>query len=154
MKTTLKERYQEVAQALIDEAAVVKVEFHDKGLFGRAWTKEGRILVPRPITLRRLYITAHECGHIAKEHDWSDTRHREEFEAEKWAHEALERHGLKVPLKSTAQAKRYVGHKIRQAIIRKAKFIDREALVWCYDGMTERQQIVFDNWLLRGGQLI
>ncbi len=38
---------------------------------------------------------------------------------------------IAVPKKETENAKKYVAHKIHQAIRRGAKSIDREALEWC-----------------------
>src|SRR5690606_7683944 len=82
---------------------------------------------------RRLYIAAHEAGHVALGHNDDVPRHREEFEAEQYAHKALRRHGIAVSRKSTNSAKRYVAWKVRQAVRRSAKRLDRESVQWCWD---------------------
>jgi len=57
--------------------------------------------------------------------------HREEFEAEQYAHDALRRYYVPVPRKETEGAKKYVAIRIDQAIrMRKAKQLDREAVRW------------------------
>jgi len=129
-------RFQAIAQSILDAAGVELIEYHDKGLRGTAWAKDKRVLVPRPTTRRRLYIAAHEAGHVA--HGHADGKiHRQEYEAERYAHAALRRHGIAVPTRSTKRAKKYVAWKIHQAIRRGAKSIDPETLRWCRDFWTE-----------------
>ena len=105
---------------------------------GTAWGPEKRVSVPRLTTRRRLYICAHEAGHVAKRHKKGNGHsHRHEYEAERWAHDALRRHGVAVPAKETRAGKEYVARKIHQAIRRGANNIDREALAWCKDFHTD-----------------
>lgn len=129
-RARMAERCREVAAKLAAEAGVVTVEETRSNLSGRASPRERWIKVPPPTTRRRLYIFAHECGHVALNHVGKKPRHRQEYEAERWAHDALRRHGIAVPKKSTARAKKYVRQKIRQAIDRGAKHIDQEAAKW------------------------
>lgn len=129
------ERFQRIAGLILTEAGVSVVEYHDRGLCGTAWAKERRVRIPRPTTRRRLYVAAHEAGHVAHGHATGRT-HRQEYEAERYAHEALRRHGVAVPRKETEQARRYVARKIHQAIRRGAKTVDREALAWCKEYWT------------------
>ena len=82
----------------------------------------------------RLYICAHEAGHVAKGHKRGNGySHRHEYEAERYAHEALRRHGIALPRKELERGTEYVAEKIHQAIRRGANNIDREALKWCAD---------------------
>ena len=129
------ERCQEVARALVGEAGVTDCMFHDKGLRGRAWPRERRILVPRPTTRRRLYVLAHECGHVAL----GDIKpvYRGEYLAEMYAHKALRRHGIAIPREATISAKKYVSLKIRRALRRRVKEIDSEVSDWCGDYLWE-----------------
>jgi hypothetical protein len=113
------------------EAGVEQVEYRPNGLTGRAWPKEKRLRSTEPTTRRRLYIFAHECGHVALEHDDRKPHHRREYEAERYAHAALRRHGVAVPKRSTEEGKRYVARKIHQAVRRGAKSIDKDALHYC-----------------------
>jgi RES domain-containing protein len=136
------ERFQTIAQDILDAAGVQHIDYHDKGLRGKAWGKQKRVLVPWPTTRRRLYVVAHEAGHVAMGHARTKA-HREEYEAEKYAHDALRKHGVAVPAESTRQAKDYVAWKIHQAIRRGAKAIDRQALEWCRDYWTEETK----RWL-------
>src|SRR5262245_21917094 len=78
-----------------------------KALSGYA-TKDGKIYAPEGRTRKQLYIVAHECAHVAMGHfDGKQPRHVEEMQAEKWAHEALRRHGVPVPRSMTIRAKQY-----------------------------------------------
>jgi hypothetical protein len=127
-----KARLMEIALAILHESGVASWAFHKKGLCGRAYLKRKHVEAPIPTTRRRLYILAHECGHIACGHTGSKPSHRKEYEAEIYAHEALRRHQIAVPKKETHHAKQYVARRIDQAIrIGKAKRLDREAVNWC-----------------------
>lgn len=132
------ERCLVTAELLIREAGVTVVEHRGQALRGRAWSAKKRIRVPKPTTRRRLYILAHECGHVALGHSSRRiSKHRKEYEAEQYAHAALRRHGISVPKASTTRAKQYVAWKIKQAIKRGAKSIDMEALKWCRGELSE-----------------
>ena len=56
---------------------------------GRASAEKKRIKVPGPTTRRRLYIYAHECGHVAMNHRGQKHSYIQEYEAEMYAHEVL-----------------------------------------------------------------
>ena len=134
------ERCQQVGQAILDEAGVKKVQYHDR-LSGWAAVKLKAVHVPTPKTRRRLYVLAHEAGHVALNHIGMKPSHREEYEAAKYAHDALRKHGISVPKKSTHRAKRYVARKISQAIRRGAKTIDRESFNWCRGELSVMDQL-------------
>jgi hypothetical protein len=126
------ERLYGIAISILKEAGVETWEFHEKGLCGRAYTKRSHVVCPKPTTRRRLYVLAHECAHIVRNHTTSKPSHRKEYEAELYAHEVLRRHGIAVPKKETEIAKKYVARRIDQAIrIGKAKQLDSEAVKWC-----------------------
>ena len=128
------ERFYAVGLAILEEAGVETWEFHERGLRGYAEVKRKHVECPKPTTRRRLYILAHECGHIALSHKASQPRHRKEFEAEQYAHDALRRHGVPVPRKSTESARRNVARRIDQAVrLGRAKKLDRRAVPWCTD---------------------
>jgi len=141
-------RCQQAAKAMMDEAGVTKCFYHQNGLKGRAHINSRTIRVPEPTTRRRLYIIAHECAHVVLRHINTKSRHREEYEAERYAHHAMRRHGIPVPKKSTVAAKKYVAWKIRQAVRRGAKIIDREALRWCRDYVSPS---VIREWMQNKG---
>jgi len=129
-------RCEKIAAVIAEEAGVETVVFNKHGsLTGNAHFKTRTIRVPRPRTRRALYTYAHECGHVALAHESgrSIPSHRIEYEAERWAHEALSRHKIAVPKKQSERAKEYVARKIHQAVRRGAKSIDKEALDWCYE---------------------
>jgi hypothetical protein len=128
-KEAMAARCERVGMALAEEAGVKTWEYR-RSLTGRAWAKRRHIRAPKPTTRRRLYIWAHECAHVALNHDGKKPQHRKEYEAERWAQEALRRHGISVPRKELTRAKEYVAHKIRQAERRGAKHIDAEARAW------------------------
>ena len=122
-------RFLEVAAAIKRDAGVDTHEVRSS-LSGKAWSEERRIQAPEGKTRNQLYILAHECGHVALGHCNKKPRHRQEFEAERYAHEALRKHGVPVPRKMTERAKRYVRRKLRQAERRGAKKLDNEAVAW------------------------
>jgi hypothetical protein len=98
-----------------------------KRLHGRAWPLLRTIEAPEGRTRKQLYILAHECAHVALEHNGRKPAHVQELEAEKWAHQQLRAHGVRVPRAMTRGAKEYVAWKIDQAIKRGARKIDRRA---------------------------
>lgn len=123
-------RFLEVAEAIKAEAGVSTHEVR-KSLSGRAWSKDRRIQAPEGKTRKQLYILAHECGHVALGHGESrKPKHRREYEAEQYAHEALRKHGISVPRSMTDRAKEYVRRKCRQAEKRGAKNLCAEAVAW------------------------
>ena len=133
------ERCQRAGAAILEEAGVKDVQYHDR-LRGWAYPDRKSVRVPTPTTRRRLYIVAHEAGHVALNHSGNKPQHRKEYEAEKYAHDALRRHGISVPKKSTQVAKWYVARKISQAIRRGAKTIDRESFTWCRSELSSVDQ--------------
>ena len=132
------QRYAQLGRVLLAEVGLSPNQVHpSSGLHGRVTALLGAVFVvaPWPTTTRkRLYILAHECGHVYHVHGRRGAprkpRHREEYEAEHYAHAALRRHGVAVPQDMTARARRYVARKIYQALKRGAKPVNiaREAL--------------------------
>lgn len=137
-KLAMAERCQKIGRQILDEAGVRRVDYLDR-LKGRAYIEPRYVQVPKPTTRRRLYILAHEAGHIELCHGRKAV-HREEFEAEQYAHRVLRKHGIAVPKKSTTKAKKYVAWKIHQALRRGARTIDREAYKWARDYMIDEDQ--------------
>jgi len=107
-----RKRWAEVAAAILAEAGVEAIEYR-ASLSGTAWVAEKRVRIPPPTSRRRLYIVAHEAAHVALGHRGDRPSHRQECEAERYAHDALRRHGIAVPRKSTVSAKQYVARRIR-----------------------------------------
>ena len=137
------DRCRRIGKQFLEQAGVERVVYRS-GLSGRACPEEKWVSVPEPTTRRRLYVVAHEAGHVALNHFGTEPNHRQAFEAEKFAHDALRKHGIAVPRKSTQKAKKYVARKIRQAIRSGAKSIDVEALQWC------KKQLTAEDWLAMG----
>lgn len=125
------DRYMQIGLAMLREAQVEAYTFHEKGLHGQGSRKH--VTCPKPTTRRRLYVLAHECGHAAHGHlggGKGRSPHREEYEAECYAHEAMRRHGVAVPRKETKFAREYVARRIDMAVRRGATKLDREAVGW------------------------
>jgi hypothetical protein len=120
-------RFLAIAEAIKTEAGVTHHRVITNGLHGWAFSEHGIIHAPEGRTRKQLYILAHECGHIAHNHNRKKPRHVEELEAEQWAHGALRRHGIAVPRSMTKRAKAYVARKIDQAKRRGAKRINAKA---------------------------
>lgn len=136
----LQEGRRRMRQACIDAALAntpdsLRVIHIRRTLSGRAYSAQ-KIAVPRPFTRRALHVFLHECAHVALGHVGSSSpgrggpRHREEYEAEQWAFERMRAAGIPVPRKALRRAKGYVAYKIRQALRRGAKNIDKTALRW------------------------
>lgn len=140
-KKAMAERCKQVGKAILDEAGVQKVEYHTR-LRGSASSEHRSVHIPTPTTRRRLYILAHEAAHVALNHCGAKPKHRQEYEAERYAHDALRRHGIAVSKKSTKRAKEYVAWKIRQALRRGAKSIDRESFNWCQHELLSRDRLM------------
>lgn len=101
------------------------------GLHGVAFVAKREIEAPWPTTTRkRLYILAHEIGHVALGHVSKLPRYVEEYEAEQFAHVLLRREGVAVPRSMTERAKRYVRRKITQAHARFVRWVDPDIAEW------------------------
>lgn len=91
-----------------------------KSLSGLCHYRQKRIDAPKPVTRKALYIWLHECAHAVLQHGNPDLprkpRHREEYEAEMWAHEKMRAAGVAVPREMTEWAQDYVLLKCRQAV--------------------------------------
>jgi hypothetical protein len=122
------ERFTAIAMQYVPEG--YRVEY--RNCRGYHYPIEKLIQAPRPVTRKSVYIFLHECAHanLRHGHNGKYPRHVEEMEAEKWAHKKMREHGVPVPRAMTKRAKAYVRRKIRQARVRGAKHIDREALAF------------------------
>ena len=113
----------------------VKKITYVKGLYGKAWCKEKRLRIPPPTTRKRMYIIAHELGHLALhghlKHKRSRRQFIKEFEAEKYAHALMRRFKIRIPRAMTKRAKNYVQYRINLSIRRGLKApISNEILAW------------------------
>ena len=100
----------------------VKKITYTKGLYGRAYTNESRLHIPPPTTRKRMYIIAHELGHLALHSHLKRKRSRrqfiKEFEAEKYAHALMRRFKIRIPRAMTKRAKGYVQYRINLSVKR------------------------------------
>ena len=109
----------------------VKKITYVKGLYGKAWCKEKRLRIPPPTTRKRMYIIAHELGHLALHTKTSKRQFIQEFEAEQYAHTLMRRFNIKVPRAMTKRAKGYVQYRINLSIRRGLKApIPKEITNW------------------------
>jgi hypothetical protein len=130
-----------VAEAIKAEAGVTHHRIVDPSrkdgyvTFGLAFPQRKIIHAPEGRTPEDLYLLAHECAHVALRHDHQKPRHVREYEAEMWAHAALQRHGVAIPEGSTAEAMLNVFFAISDADERgqfghRAKRLSAEAAEW------------------------
>jgi hypothetical protein len=103
--------------------------------FGLAFPQRRVIHAPEGRTPEELYLLAHECAHVALRHDHQKPRHVREYEAEMWAHAALQRYGVAIPEGSTIEAMLNVFWAINDAdkrgqFGRRAKRLSAEAAEW------------------------
>lgn len=129
-KERMSERCMLVGKAVLYDGNVKSVTFHDR-LTGWADCDTGSVRVPYPCSRQRLYILAREVGHIALKHLGKKPRHREQYEAERYAHDALKRYKIAVPKVSTQKAKNTVARQIYTALVLGARTIDHDAFHWC-----------------------
>ena len=124
-------KFAEIGMRMVKEADIREVKPR-KSLSGCAYVEERTIEAPWPTTTRkRLYILAHECGHVVLNHRGrKKPRYVEEYEAEQYAIETLRKHDVAVPADMLKRAKAYVARKIRQAEARGAKSIDSKIRAW------------------------
>ncbi len=86
-----------------------------KRLTGCAWAKSRRICAPRPLTRRALHIYLHEVAHVVLEHYHDKPEYIQEYEAELWAFEVMEKEGIPVPAQCLRRAQAYVAYLIEKA---------------------------------------
>jgi len=63
-KKAMAERCQRIGKLILNEAGVEKVEYYNR-LKGWAISRHKFVRIPEPTTRRRLFILAHEAGHVA-----------------------------------------------------------------------------------------
>jgi hypothetical protein len=114
------EKCQAIAAQYVPEGYVIE---YRKRLSGAYWPERRIIQAPRPVTRKSLYIFLHECAHavLGHSHNGKKPRRIEEMEAEKWAHERMQEHGIPVPTSMSERVKRYVARKIHGAQRREAR---------------------------------
>lgn len=123
-------RFTALAEGWVAEFAV-RVSKHRKSLTGVAFVATRKVEVPWPANTRqRLYILAHEIGHVALSHTSGMPRYVKEFEAEQFAHGLLRRAGIAVPVKMTQRAKRYIAQSIARGLRGGLKAVDRDIASW------------------------
>jgi hypothetical protein len=124
------QRYSALGAAWLNEFHVVLGQA-TSGLHGRAWVTDRMLHAPWPATTRkRLYILAHEIGHVALDHRKQRPVYVQEFEAEQFAHALMRRDGIAVPRAMTERAKRYVRSKINRAFVRGGQWFDPDIAAW------------------------
>lgn len=101
------------------------------GLHGCAHVETRKIEAPWPTTSRkRLYILAHEIGHVALDHRRKLPTYVQEFEAEQFAAGLMRASGVAVPRAMTDRAKRYIRTKIGRAHARFVRWVDPDIAAW------------------------
>jgi hypothetical protein len=142
--TDAPEKLLAIAEAIKAEAGVVQhhvLPYRDPldpnkfdGRYGWSFPRRGIIHAPAGRDDRELYNLAHECAHVALRHDHPEPRWRREYEAERWAHAALPRHGIPVNEYDKENACMYVFFEIQEAVERgkfgRPKRIAEEAAEW------------------------
>lgn len=90
------------------------------------------LVVPQLINVEGLYVYLHECGHVHMCHFHKKVRpipHREEYEAELYAINALRAERVFFPLRLRQAARAYIARHVRQD--RKAKHdICQHVVLW------------------------
>jgi hypothetical protein len=77
----------------------------EDGFLGLAFPQRKIIHAPEGAGRLRICTSSHmSAPHVALRHDHQKPRHVREYEAEMWAHAALQRHGVAIPERSTIEA--------------------------------------------------
>lgn len=152
-------RYAAIGEEWLRRFAVTLTTTEHTGLTGRAYVKRRTIKTPWPAsTLKRLYILAHEIGHVVLGH--TDTighylpSYVREFECEMFAHALMREEGLRVPKDMTDRAKAYVARRMRQGVgsnLRKP--LDTGIIAWCGPHLTATTIKIWRDlnpWLFSG----
>lgn len=129
-RTALAERLLATAHRYVPAGFAVE---YRKSLSGRCFYDPPRIVTPRPVTRKAIYIFLHECGHAHLHRTGARPkrpRYVEEFEAEQFAHAAMRAEGIAIPREMTERAKRYVSRKIDQAFARGGFRFRDDIAIW------------------------
>jgi hypothetical protein len=136
---TLKQRRHEYANiaAAIKKAARVKHHIIDSTF--PHYQMNGIIQAPAGDNAEDLYILAHECGHAAHRHRFSEKLiWKHEYEAEIWAHDILRRYGVAVTKTQTRRAKANVRDELSVAWDFRDKRTAHAAANWCGGNIPKR----------------
>jgi hypothetical protein len=113
-KDYARQRRAEIAAA-IKKAARVKHHIIDSTILHH-YAGNGIIYAPAGDNAEELYILAHERGHAAHRHRFSEKLiWKHEYEAEIWAHDILRRYGVAVTKAQTRHAKANVRDELNAA---------------------------------------
>jgi hypothetical protein len=125
-------RLRDLAIRISQYCGVRKWRFTRRDNDGRAHLHKKIIETGDPVTVERLYVVAHECGHIALEHGPREPPgHRCEFEAEQFAILVLRHFDVPVPYAMVEDGQDYVAWHIECDVQRyHCHEIDRETFQW------------------------
>jgi hypothetical protein len=121
-----------IALKVLVHCGIRQWRFTDHDESGIAFLDDGSIEAPDPITAERLYVVAHECGHIALQHGQREVScHRGEYESEQFASFLLRRFAVPVPVDFIENGRQYVAEHIdREVLQENCREVDREAYGW------------------------
>lgn len=111
---------------------------------GRANHLTKIIETPDPINLQRLYVVAHECGHVALDQlRRGISNHRREYEAEQFAILLLRHYGIAVPSDMITDGQHYVAWHVGLDVDAGTQVIEAETFRWAGRFLREdvRQQL-------------
>jgi hypothetical protein len=132
------DRLLNIGATWVVRAGVVVGGPHHK-LTGRAWVMSRKIVAPWPsTTTRRLYVLAHEIGHVILRHGPGRPVYVREYEAEMFAHRLLPAYGLDVPEVETVRSKKYVSRKIERGFSSGLSLLDTGIQDWCEPHLSQR----------------
>jgi hypothetical protein len=84
----------------------------------------------QPETPTKLYEWLHECGHVFLDHVRNDgPASQQEYEAERWAAQTMEREGVPVPPRTIRAAKSYVNRFVKQEL-RAGETVSPKIIQW------------------------
>ena len=128
-----RQRYQDIAAAILRDAGVESIEYFQKQGRAHAFAKKKHVKICRPTTKRRLFTAAHEAGHVFMNHRGSKRSYVQEYEATIYAIDKLREQRVSIPRKIVDRYKRYVVRKIDMGLRRggSQETLDRKVLDWC-----------------------
>jgi hypothetical protein len=124
------EEFETIANEWFKKHHVKKIKYVN-GLYGRAFCELDEIVIPKPTTAMRMYIIAHELGHLALHYKCKKRQFIKEYEAEIYAYNLMKKYKIDIPRKSILRAKKYVIYRIRLSLKRGLKeSVPKEIMQW------------------------
>ena len=107
--------FNKIVEIESQKADVKEIEYI-KGNYGKAYIKDKKIRIPKPLTLRTLATALHEIGHIAI--GKVKPQYYSEFLAEMFVRQKFKEYGLTLKRAIADRQKSYVAYRVKLSVKR------------------------------------